>query len=184
MTKNVDKDFEKKQKERFEKEKAKLKKIEAKSRKKARGFLADFKEFATKGNVIDMAVGVTVATAFTKIVNSLVSDIITPLLAVITDKLDFSNLYVTLDGIKYESIEAAKASGATIINYGSFITNIVDFLIIALALFIFLKVFLKRFLRKKQTSNAPTTKKCPYCLNDIPINATKCGHCTSNLDQM
>ena len=183
MSKNVDKDFEKKQKERFEKEKAKIKKIEAKSRKKAKGFLSNFKEFATKGNVIDMAVGVTVATAFTKIVNSLVSDIITPLLAVITDKLDFSNLYITLDGIKYESIEAAKASGTAIINYGAFITNVVNFLIVALSLFIFLKVFLKSLLRKKEAPATPTTKKCPYCLNDIPINATRCGHCTSNLEK-
>lgn len=182
---NEDKDLKKKQKERFEKEKDRLKKLEKKSKKKAKGFIADFKEFATKGNVIDMAVGVTVATAFTKIVNSLVSDIITPLLAIFTNKLDFSNLFIALDGVKYESAELAKESGATVINYGAFITNVVDFLIIALSLYIFLKIFLKRILSRKNkevVAPTPTTKKCPYCLNDIPINATRCGHCTSILD--
>ncbi len=175
-----------KKKERFEKEKARLKKIETKSKKKAKGFIADFKEFATKGNVIDMAVGVTVATAFTKIVNSLVSDIITPLFAIFTNKLDFSNLFIALDGIKYESVEAAKEAGATVINYGAFITNVVDFFVIALSLYIFLKIFLKKILSRKNKevdSPKPTTKKCPYCLDDIPLKATRCGHCTSILEE-
>lgn len=184
--KSKNNDLKKKQKERFEKEKERLKKLEKKSKKKAKGFIADFKEFATKGNVIDMAVGVTVATAFTKIVNSLVSDIITPLLAIFTSKLDFSNLFVALDGIKYESVEAATKAGATVVNYGAFITNVVDFLIIALSLYIFLKIFLKRILSRKNKEvdvPKPTTKKCPYCLNDIPLEATRCGHCTSILEE-
>lgn len=168
---------------KFEEEQKKIKELEEKTRKKAKGFMKEFKEFATKGNVVDMAVGVMVGTAFTKIVNSLVNDVITPALSIIIGQVDFSSLFVALDGNTYLTIEEAKEAGATVINYGAFITNIVDFLMIALCLFIILKVAFK-FKRKKEEVVKPvTTKKCPYCLNEIPLEATRCGHCTSILDE-
>jgi large conductance mechanosensitive channel len=129
-----------------------------------------------------MAIGVIIGTAFTKIVNSLVNDVITPSLSILTGKIDFSNLFVALDGIKYESIEAATEAGATVINYGQFLTNIVDFLMVALSLFIFFKVFFKAR-RKKEEAKPVTTKKCPYCLSEIPLEATRCAHCTSELEK-
>ncbi len=165
----------------LEKEQARLKELEEKAEKKAKGFLTEFKQFATKGNVIDMAIGVIIGSAFTKIVNSLVNDVITPSLSILTGKIDFSNLFVALDGVKYETIEAAKEAGATVINYGQFLTNIVDFLMVALCLFIFFKVFFKARRKKEEESKPATTKKCPYCLSEIPIEATRCAHCTSEL---
>lgn len=166
----------------FEQEQKKIKELEQKTRKKAKGFLKEFKEFATKGNVVDMAVGVMVGTAFTKIVNSLVNDVITPSLSLLTGQVDFSSLFVALDGNTYATAQEAATAGATVINYGQFITNIVDFLMIALCLFIILKVAFK-FKRKKEDPPKPiTTKKCPYCLNEIPLEATRCGHCTSEIE--
>lgn len=166
----------------FEDEQRNLKEIEERTRKKAKGFMKEFKEFATKGNVVDMAVGVMVGTAFTKIVNSLVNEVITPALSILTGKVDFSTLFVALDGNKYSTLEEATNAGVTVINYGAFLTNIVDFLMIALCLFIILKVLFK-FKRKKEEPKKPiTTKKCPYCLNEIPLEATRCGHCTSVLE--
>ena len=165
----------------FEDEELRLKELEAKTRKKAKNFMKEFKEFAKKGNVIDMAVGVMIGTAFTKIVNSLVNDIITPFLSKFTGQVDFSKLFVALDGNKYATIEEANEAGATVINYGAFLTNVVDFLMIALCLFIILKI-LFRFTRKKEEPKPITTKKCPYCLNEIPLEATRCGHCTSKLN--
>lgn len=168
----------------FEDEQKKIRDFEEKTRKKARGFVKEFKEFATKGNVVDMAVGVMVGTSFTKIVNSLVNDVITPSLSLITGKINFSRLFVALDGNSYLTIEEAKAAGATVVNYGAFITNIVDFLMIALCLFVTLKVIF-RFRHKKEEVTVPvTTKKCPFCLNEIPLEATRCGHCTSILSEI
>ncbi len=169
-----------------EKKIERLKKLEKKGIKKAKGFINDFKQFATKGNVLDMAVGVIIANAFTKIVNSLVNDIITPAISLITGKMDFSNLFVALDGNTYLTLEDAKAAGVSVISYGTFVTNIVDFLMIAFWLFIFLKiVFRIKEGKKKQEvkEQVATTKKCPYCLNEIPLEATRCGHCTSILDE-
>ena len=169
-------------------EKEDLKRIEEKSIKKAKGFIADFKKFATKGNVIDMAIGVIIASAFTKIVNSLVNDIITPLISLLTGKMDYTRLFIALDGNQYLTFEEAKAAGASILSYGNFITNIIDFLMIALSLFIFLKVLFKmQNIRKKdeivEEVKAPTTKKCPYCYSEIDIKATRCAHCTSVLEE-
>jgi len=164
---------------------AKLKKLEEKGFKKAKGFIADFKQFATKGNVIDMAIGVIIANAFTKIVNSLVNDVITPAISLLTGKIDYSNLFIALDGNTYSTIEQAKAAGISVVSYGTFITNVIDFLMIALCLFIFFKVLFKAKDKKKKeqvVEQVATTKKCPYCLNDIPLQATRCGHCTSILD--
>ncbi|MBR6613750.1 MAG: large conductance mechanosensitive channel protein MscL [Clostridia bacterium] len=165
----------------LEKEQERLKELKEKAEKKSKSFLTEFKQFATKGNVIDMAIGVIIGTAFTKIVNSLVNDVITPSLSILTGKIDFSSLFVALDGVKYETVEAAKEAGATIINYGQFLTNIVDFLMVALCLFIFFKVFFKA--RRKETPKPVTTKKCPYCLSEIPLEASRCAHCTSELKE-
>ncbi len=167
----------------LEKEQERLKLLEEKAEKKAKSFLTEFKQFATKGNVIDMAIGVIIGTAFTKIVNSLVNDVITPSLSILTGKIDFSSLFVALDGVKYETVEAAKEAGATVINYGQFITNIVDFLMVALCLFIFFKVFFKARRKKEEAPKPVTTKKCPYCLSEIPLEASRCAHCTSELKE-
>lgn len=179
-----------KEDKRLEKQRAKLKKLEEKGLKTAKGFINDFKQFATKGNVLDMAVGVMIANAFTKIVNSLVNDIITPALSIFTGKMDYTNLFFTLDGNTYATLEEAKAAGASVISYGAFITNIVDFLMIALCLFIFLKVVfrIKNVAKKEEVKEEiketiATTKKCKFCLNEIPLEATRCGHCTSVLEK-
>lgn len=183
---NKEEKMENKKERKLEKQRAKLKKIEEKGLKKAKGFINDFKQFATKGNVIDMAVGVMVANAFTKIVNSLVNDIITPALSILTGKMDYTNLFVALDGNTYATLEEAKAAGASVISYGTFITNVVNFFMIALCLYIFLKVMFKvKDARKKEEvkEEIATTKKCPYCLNEVPLEATRCGHCTSMLNE-
>ena len=171
-----------KNEKKLEKQAARLKKSEPKGWTKAKGFIADFKQFATKGNVIDMAIGVIIANAFTKIVNSLVNDVITPAISMLTGKIDYSNLFIALDGNTYATLDDAKAAGVSIISYGAFITNIVDFLMVALCLFIFFKVLFKSR-DKKVAKQVATTKKCPYCLNDIPLQATRCGHCTSILEE-
>ena len=167
----------------LEKEQERLKELKEKAEKKSKSFLTEFKQFATKGNVIDMAIGVIIGTAFTKIVNSLVNDVITPSLSILTGKIDFSSLFVALDGVKYETIDAAKEAGATIINYGQFLTNVVDFLMVALCLFIFFKVFFKARRKKEEEPKPVTTKKCPYCLSEIPLEASRCAHCTSELKE-
>lgn len=174
-----------KQSRKLEREKERIKKLEEKGMKKAKGFIADFKQFATKGNVIDMAVGVIIANSFTKIVNSLVNDIITPAITIFTGKIDYTNLFIALDGNKYSTLAEAQAAGVSVISYGTFITNIVNFLMIALWLFILLKVLFKaKDVKKKEEikETVITTKKCPYCLNEIAIAATRCGHCTSILE--
>lgn len=175
-----------KENKKLEKQKQRLKKLEEKGMKKAKGFLTEFKQFATKGNVIDMAVGVIIANAFTKIVNSLVNDVITPAITIFTGKIDYTNLFIALDGNKYATLEEAKAAGVSIISYGTFLTNIVNFLMVAFWLFIFLKVIFKAKDKNKKEEvkeEVATTKKCPYCLNEIAIEATRCGHCTSILDE-
>ena len=175
---------EQKRKMKLEKQALRLKKLEEKGVKGAKGFIADFKAFIMKGNVIDMAVGVVVASAFTKIVNSLVKDIITPAISILTGKVDFTNLFVALDGNKYTTLEEAEKLGVSTINYGVFITAIIDFLMVALCLFVFLKIMFKvQNIRKKEETKDPTTKQCPYCLSEINIKATKCAHCTSDLTE-
>lgn len=175
-----------KENKNFKKENLRLKKLEEKSLKKAKGFINDFKQFATKGNVVDMAVGVIIANAFTKIVNSLVNDIITPAISVFTGKIDYTNLFIALDGKTYQTLEEATTAGVSVISYGTFITNVINFLMIALWLFIFLKVIFKaKNVKKKEevVEKVVTTKKCKYCLNEIPLEATRCGHCTSVLEE-
>lgn len=150
--------------------------------------LPEFKKFITRGNVLDLAVGVIIGGAFQKIINSLVNDMIMPVVGLFTGGVDFSNRFIALDGEIYATIEAAKAAGAATFNYGSFLTAALDFLIMAFVIFLLVKGINKLsnlHLGKKQTEKKeePTTKKCPYCLSEIPIEASRCPHCTSCLEQ-
>lgn len=143
------------------------------------GMVKEFKEFIMRGNVMDMAVGVIVGGAFNTIVQSLVNDIIMPVISLATGKIDFSNLFISLNGEKYASLAAAQEAGASVFAYGNFIQNILQFLIVAFALFAVIKGMNK--LRRPAPEAAPTTKICPFCKNEVPIEATRCGHCTSEL---
>lgn len=144
-------------------------------------FAKEFKEFISRGNVLDLAIGVIIGGAFGKIVSSLVDDIIMPLIGLATGGVDFTQKYIALDGNTYESLAKAKESTA-VFAYGNFIQNIVDFLIIALVIFIVIKNVNKvQSLGKKEEEVAPTTKVCPFCKSEVSIDATRCPHCTSEL---
>jgi large conductance mechanosensitive channel len=141
----------------------------------------EFKEFAMRGNVLDMAVGIIIGAAFGKIVSSFVADVLMPPIGLLLGKVDFSNLFINLSGQSFPSVEAAKAAGAATLNYGIFLNTVVDFLIVAFAIFLLIKQ-VNRFTAKKEESQAaPTTKECPRCLSPIPIKATRCAHCTSDI---
>jgi len=142
--------------------------------------LKDFQDFAMKGNVVDLATGVVIGAAFGKIVTSLVGDIVMPLLSLATGKIDFTNLFISLDGNHYATYELAKEAGAATINYGAFLTNIIDFLIISFSIFLIIKQ-VNKLIRKPAPGAAPTTKPCPYCQSAIHVDAVKCPHCTSDL---
>ena len=141
--------------------------------------IKEFKEFIAKGNVMDMAVGVIMGGAFGKIVSSLVNDLLMPLIGLILGGVDFSNLFIALDGGNYASLAAAEEAGAALFKYGAFIQNIIDFLIIAFCIFLMVKAFNKT--KKEEPAPAPTTKACPYCKSEIAIDAVKCPHCTADL---
>ncbi|QDS35412.1 large conductance mechanosensitive channel protein MscL [Brevibacillus brevis] len=144
--------------------------------------LKEFKEFALKGNVMDLAVGVVIGGAFGKIVTSLVNDIITPLIGMLLGKVDFSGLFINLSGVPYNTIAEAKKANAATLNYGLFLNSVIDFVIIAFSIFIVIKQ-LNRFKRKQEVEKAPeTTKECPHCISAIPIKATRCPNCTSILE--
>ncbi len=144
-------------------------------------FLKEFKEFAMKGNVIDLATGVVIGAAFGKIVSSLVNDVVMPLIGLAVGKLDFTNLFISLDGNHYATLEAAREVGAATLNYGVFLTNILDFLIIAFAIFIVIKQINR--LKKKPDPAPVTTKDCPFCQSTINIKAVKCPNCTAELEE-
>ena len=146
---------------------------------KKKGIIGEFKEFALRGSVVDLAVGVIIGGAFNTIVSSLVNDIIMPVISLATGKVDFSNLFVSLDGTKYATLAEAQEAGASVFAYGSFIQNVLQFLIIAFVLFMVIKAINK--MRKPAPEAAPTTKVCPFCKNEVPIEATRCGFCTSEL---
>ncbi|NLO02446.1 MAG: large conductance mechanosensitive channel protein MscL [Bacteroidales bacterium] len=144
-------------------------------------FLKEFKEFAVKGNVIDLAVGVIIGGAFGKIVTSLVNDVVMPLISLITGGNAFSSFFIPLDGKHYDTIAIAEEAGAPIMKIGPFISNIVDFLIIAFVIFVVIKQ-INRF--KKKPAPAPvTTKECRYCRTSIHLDATRCPNCTSDLSE-
>lgn len=141
--------------------------------------LKEFKEFAMKGNVLDMAIGIIIGAAFGKIITSLVSDVIMPPIGLILGRVDFSSLFLNLSGTHYDSLAAAKAAGAATINYGVFLNNVVDFLIVAFVIFLVVRQ-VNRW-KKPVPAAAPATKECPYCFSAIPIKATRCPNCTSEL---
>ena len=141
--------------------------------------LKEFKEFAMKGNVLDMAIGVIIGGAFGKIVSSLVSDVLMPPIGLLMGKVDFSSLFLNLSGTPQPSLTAAKAAGAPTVNYGVFLQTVFDFIIIAFVIFLLVKQINR--LKKPEPTAAPTTKDCPHCLSTIPLKATKCAHCTAAL---
>lgn len=143
--------------------------------------LKEFKKFALRGNVVDLAVGVIIGGAFGKIVASLVADIIMPVVSLFLGGTDFSTLFVSLDGNTYETLAAAQEAGAATLNYGMFIMAIVDFLIIAFSIFLIVKQINKMKKPEEVKEEAPTTKECPYCKTTISIEATRCPNCTSQL---
>jgi large conductance mechanosensitive channel len=149
--------------------------------------LKEFKEFAMRGNVVDMAVGIIIGAAFGTIVKSLVADIIMPPIGLLLGNVDFSNLFAVLKAgtvaAPYASLAEAQAAGAVTVNYGAFINTIISFLIVAIAVFLMIKSMntLKR--KKEEAPAAPTTKDCPFCATAIPIKATRCPHCTSQLKE-
>ena len=157
------------------------------NKKEIINMLKKFKEFAMKGNIVDMAIGVIIGGAFGKIVTSFVGDIIMPLLSLITGNLDFSNLFVALDGQTYPTLDAAKEAGAATLNYGLFITAIIDFLIIAFSIFLIITQITRIHDKINKSKEAPseeappTTKECPFCKTQIHIDAVKCPNCTSDL---
>ncbi|WP_458414345.1 large conductance mechanosensitive channel protein MscL [Schinkia sp. CFF1] len=144
----------------------------------------EFKEFAIKGNVIDLAVGVVIGAAFGKIVSSLVDDIVMPLIGLLLGKIDFTNLFIVLGEGNFNTIDEAKKAGVATINYGLFINNIIDFLIIAFSIFIVIKQINRFKSKKEEPIPEITTKLCQYCYSEIPIKATKCAHCTSEVKEI
>ena len=141
-------------------------------------FREEFKKFAMRGNVIDMAVGVIIGGAFGKIVSSLVSNVVMPPMGLILGKLDFTNLFISLNGQSYPTLKAAKDAGAPILAYGSFINSVIDFLLLALVVFIMVRQINKLFPAKPKAD----PRKCPYCKSAIADDATRCPHCTSMLE--
>lgn len=144
--------------------------------------LKEFKEFAIKGNMIDLAVGVIIGGAFNSLVTSLVDNIIMPLISIVAGKLDFSNWFLALDGNHYATLAEAKKAGAATLNYGTFISGFINFIIMAFVVFLFVKG-INSLRRKSEVPAAPTTKICPFCKSEIAIDAKRCPHCTSELGE-
>ena len=150
---------------------------------KSKGLAGEFREFIMRGNVMDMAVGVIIGGAFQKIISSLVDDIIMPLISMLTGGIDFNNKFVVLDGGSYASLEAAKEAGAATLNYGTFITVVINFILMALVIFFLVKTMnnISNKFAKEEAEAPATTKICPHCKSEINIEATRCPHCTSEL---
>lgn len=150
-----------------------------------KGFVGEFKEFISRGNVIDMAIGVIIGGAFKGIIDSLVKDIIMPLISKFVGGLDFSNLFIALDGEKYATMAAAQEAGTATLNYGTFITVVINFLLMAFVIFLMVKgmnvLANKRKTQEVETPQEPKTKVCSFCKTEIAIDAVRCPNCTSNL---
>jgi large conductance mechanosensitive channel len=148
-------------------------------------FLQEFKEFAITGNMVDLAIGMIIGGAFTTIVKSLVDNICMPIISLLTGGIDFSNMFIALNGEHYKTVE--EAGEVALIKYGSFITDVISFLLLSLVVFIVVKNVNKLREMKKakepEVEEAPTEKECPYCFTKININATRCPHCTSQLSE-
>ena len=144
----------------------------------------EFREFIERGNVLDMAVGIIIGAAFGTVVSSLVDDIIMPPIGLALGGVDFANLFITLGSGQYASLAEAREAGAATINYGLFINNLITFLIVAFAVFLLVRAVHRMQARKGEepAAEAPTTKKCPECLSEIPIEARRCAYCTTQLE--
>ena len=142
--------------------------------------LKEFKEFAMRGNVMDMAVGIIIGAAFGKIVSSLVEDVMMPPIGRLLGRIDFSSLFINLSDKSFDSLTAAKAHGAPTLNYGLFLNSIINFLIVAFCVFLVVQQ-MNRWTKKPAPPAAPTTKECPQCAMSIPLAAKRCGHCTTQL---
>ncbi len=143
------------------------------------GIISEFKEFAVKGNAVDMAVGIIIGAAFGSIVNSLVNDIIMPPIGMLTGGINFADMFMALDGKAYASLAEAQAASAPTINYGLFINAVISFIIVAFAVFMLVRQI--NALKRQPAPADPTTKECPYCKETIAIGAIKCKHCTADL---
>jgi large conductance mechanosensitive channel len=143
--------------------------------------LKEFREFTLRGNVLDMAIGIIIGAAFGKIITSFVNDILMPPIGLLLGNVDFSNLFVSLSGQPYATLEEAQAAGAATINYGLFINTVLDFVIVAFVVFLLVRQ-VNRMRREKEAPPAEPTRECPYCLSVVPLKATRCPHCTSELE--
>jgi large conductance mechanosensitive channel len=143
--------------------------------------LKEFKEFAMRGNVIDLAIGIIIGGAFGRIITSLVNDIIMPPLGLLLGKVNFTDMFISLNGTKYPSLADAQVAGAATINYGVFINTVIDFILVAFVIFLLVRQINKLARKPAPAPAAPTTKECPYCYTQIPIPATRCPNCTSEL---
>lgn len=143
--------------------------------------IKEFKDFILRGNVLDLAVAVIIGAAFNKIITSLVNDIIMPPIGLLLGNVDFSNLYINLTRVKYESLAAAQAAGAPTLNYGLFLNTVIDFLIVALIIFLVIRGVNRLIPRKPAAPAAPSTRECPFCCSTINIKATRCPNCTSEI---
>jgi large conductance mechanosensitive channel len=144
-------------------------------------FYKEFREFIARGNVIDLAVGIIIGAAFNDIVKSLVNDVVMPPIGLLLGSVDFSSLYINLTDTDYASLAAAQEAGAATINYGAFINTVINFLIVALVVFVLIRQINRLKRQEAALPAAPTTKDCPYCATAIPIAAKRCPHCTSEL---
>jgi large conductance mechanosensitive channel len=142
----------------------------------------EFKEFALRGNVIDMSIGIIIGAAFGAIVTSFVNDILMPPIGRLLGNVDFSNLFINLSGQPYATLEEAQAAGAATINYGLFINTVLDFIIVAFVVFLFVRQVNRMKREREAPPEEPATRECPYCLSTIPLKATRCPHCTSELE--
>jgi large conductance mechanosensitive channel len=143
--------------------------------------LREFREFAMRGSVVDLAVGIIIGAAFGKIVSSLVNDLLMPPIGLLLGRVDFSNLFINLSGQPYASLAEAKAAGAPTINYGVFLNTVIDFVIVAFAIFLLVR-FINRLARQREAAPAaPTTRECPFCMSSVSVRATRCPYCTSAL---
>lgn len=153
-----------------------------KARKRRIKMFKEFKEFAMKGNMVSLAIGVVIGGAFSKIVTSLVNDIIMPLVGLLMGRVDFSNLFFSLGSGNFKTVQEAKDAGVATVNYGIFINNIIDFLIVAFSIFIIIQQ-ISKLTKKKEENIIPDKKKCKYCCTEIDPKATRCPNCTSELKE-
>jgi large conductance mechanosensitive channel len=143
--------------------------------------LKDFKEFAMRGNVLDMAIGIVLGASFGGIVTSFVNDLLMPPIGLLLGRVDFSNLFINLTGRHFDSVAAAKAAGAATLNYGLFLNTVINFTIVAFAIFLLVQQVNKLRPKPAPVEAGPATKACPYCCSTIPLKATRCPQCTSDL---